>query len=75
MAQDKRPVLRTTAPYTVGFLSPLLESLDVLLNLFQFIATGICRKDREAGMALGHYFLSIINEESAWIIPKYLRFR
>jgi len=48
------PVLRTAAaPYAAGFLSPPFDRLDILLNLFLVIVTGICRRDKEAGEAVG----------------------
>src|ERR1700735_147929 len=49
MARDKRLVLRAAAPYVVGFLSPPFDRLDVVLNLFQVVATRTCRRDRGMG--------------------------
>ena len=47
-----KAVLRTTASYTVGSLSPLFERLDITVNLFLVIATGRDRGVGEAGGAL-----------------------
>lgn len=52
VARDERLVLCTAAPYTVGFLSPPFNRLNVVLNPFQVVDTKTCRRDREAGAAV-----------------------
>ena len=72
-ARDNRLILRTTAPYAVGFSSPPFERLDVRRNLFPVIAIGICHRDRGAVAGVDHWFLWI--KESTSIIPEFLSFR
>jgi hypothetical protein len=61
------PVLRTAAaaPYAAGLLSPLLDRLDIVLDLFPVIVTGIRRRHKGAGEAmglLGHRSLFMVKE-------------
>ena len=64
-ARDKRIILRTAAFYSVGFLSPPLEGLKVLLDLVPVNTTRIFQRDREVGAAAINFIRYIIIEESS----------